>query len=879
MSWLDGLSHRIRTLLAPNRHALELEEEVQFHLDLDTMQSGDPVESRHRFGNRSYYREETRAATWLRAVDRLTDDIRAAWRSVRRAPGVVAVITLALTLGIGVNATAFSLLDAVYLRAPSGVSDPSALRRYWVEHTRTGTGVPFHSSNIGHPYYRIIAELSGHQDNVTTYMPSQAPLGPGLDGPTANVVYAAANYANVLGIRTSAGRFYSPEEDRLGAGAPVAVISDAFRRRHLGDGSSPVGASIDLAGRQYTIIGVFEPAFSGLDLQAADVWLPLGGWSGRPQWWDNPYAGNLQVIERAVDPAVELTAAQRATDAVRRYNRERLGAAADTMMRIYLGPIQAGQKPGQPRTDVLISTRLVGIAVLVLIVALANVINLLLARGLARRQELSVRLALGLSRPRLIGVLTLETMLIAGVAGSAAALAGWAGGGALRRLLLPEISWEHSAFDWRVGALTAGLTLITGLIAGIVPALHASRPALMGTIKGGGPKRPRSFLRNSLVMTQAALSLALMAGATLSLRSLRNVTTLDLGYEADGLVFGEIRFESGTAPAASVQDAGLTSVATRLADRPGVISVARSNMPPMHGIGVPQYYVGADSGGSFPIGATMLRVSPSFFDVTGLSLLQGRGFAEHGTGGEIVINQAMARMIWPDVDPLRQCMQVGSRANPCYTIVGVVETSRMGSVIEPEPMPQYYMRADDPLAESIAGIIIVRAEATRATAVRDALDAELRQAFPTGYPRVTSMTGNLEPQYRPWRVGAILFSGVGLLAMAVTLLGIYSTVSFSVEQRTREFGIRMALGAQQQTVVRQVITEGLRTVAIGVVAGIILVLAAGRLLRALLYGIEPDDPTVVITVSFALIAIAGLAAFLPAWRASRIDPAETLRTD
>ncbi len=879
MSWLDGLRHRIRTVLGPNRHALELEEEVRFHLDLETIQSGDPLESRRRFGNRSYYREETRAATWLRAVDRLTEDVRAAWRSVRRTPGVVAVVALALTLGIGVNATAFSLLDAVYLRAPSGVFDPATLRRYWIEHTRTGDGVPFHSRNIGYPYYRIIADLTGNPGDVTIYMPSTVPLGRGLDGPTTNVVYAAANYFSVLGVRATAGRFYSPEEDGLGAGAPVAVISDAFRRRQLADGSNPVGTSIELAGRQYTVIGVLEPAFSGLDLQPADVWIPLGSRPGPANWWDNPYSGNLQVIERVSGHASELTLARRATDAVRRYNQERRGVSADTMMRIHPGPIQAGQGPGRPGTDVIISTRLVGVAVLVLVVALANVINLLLARGLARRQELSVRLALGLSRPRLIGVLTLETMLIAGVAGSAAALAGWAGGGALRRLLLPEIAWEHSAFDWRVGAVTMALTLVTGLIAGIVPALHASRAALMGTMKGAGPKRPRTSLRNGLIVTQAALSLALMAGAVLSLRSLRNVTSLDLGYEADGLIFGEVRFEPGTAPAASVQDAGLAAVADRLADRPRVTGVARSNMPPMHGISVPQFYVGADSGGSFPILATMLRVSSSFFDVTGLELLQGRGFAARGDVGEIVINHAMARMIWPGIDPLQQCLQVSSRTNPCYAIVGVVETSRMGNVIEPEPMPQYYMRADDPLAEGIAGTVIVRAEADGMAAVRDALDAELRQAFPNGYPRLSSMSGNLEPQYRPWRVGAILFSGVGLLAMAVTLLGIYSTVSFSVEQRTREFGIRMALGAQQQIVVRQVIAEGLRTVAVGVVAGAALVLAAGRLLRALLYGIEPDDPTVMASVAFALVAVAGLAAFLPAWRASRIDPAETLRTD
>ncbi len=887
MSWLDGLSHRIRTLLAPNRHARELAEEVKFHLEMDAMHDGDTNQGRRRFGNRAYHREEVRESTWLRFVDRVTQDFSSAWRSLRRTPGIVAVVATTLALGIGINAMAFSLLDTLYLSPPGGVSHPENLRRYWVEHTRTHDGVPFHSRNLGYPIYRIVAELADRPENVTVYMASERQLGRGLDGPTVQMVWAQENYFDVLGIRLTMGRTFTAAENQLGSGAPVAIVSEAFRQRHLADRPAPLGTTIDLEQEQYTIIGVMAPDFTGLDLQPAEVWIPIGNLPvqrGSDPWWLTRYAGYFQVVERISTPGTPAAAVEaRATDALRRYNRETRGATADTLSRIQLGPIQAAQTPGKLDTSVLISTRLTGVAALILLIALANVVNLLLGRAVARRRELSTRLALGLLRPRLVWILTLEAVMIASIGGAAATLAGWAGGTMLRTLLLPEINWARSAFDWRVGVVTLGLTLGAGLVAGLIPALQASRPgptSAMERLSTGD--RHRSRLQNGLVIAQVALATVLLTGAALTLRSLHNVTSLDLGYDVETLVFGSVSFIKGQAPPNPVVDTRLESAVTRLTNRPGILGVARSSMAPMSGIGILSLFTGADSMGSFPVSPVHLRVSPSFFDVTGLAIQQGRGFIDDAgaeTTGEVVVNAAMARMIWPNANPLGQCIQFVSRDRPCYPVVGVVESGRMTYVIEGEDKPQYYLSIRDPLAEGPARTIVVRTYPDKIAAAEAELRTALSAELPGGVPEVSSMTEDLGPQYRPWRLGAALLSGVGLLAVIVVLLGIYSTVSYGVARRTREFGIRMALGAQRQAVTRQVVTSGLRVVMVGLIIGTAITLAAGRLIRAILYGVEPDDPATLVVVSAGLLIVAGLAALKPARTASRIEPAITLRTD
>ncbi|MDQ3697393.1 MAG: ADOP family duplicated permease [Gemmatimonadota bacterium] len=891
MSWVDGLKHRLRTLVHPGEFDRELEEEMRSHLELDAMQQRDPDRARRRFGNRTYYKEETRRMTWLGALDVPRQDLGYAWRSMIRAPGLTVIVVATLALGIGANAATFTLLDRLYLRPPGGVEDPSSLRRVWVEHFNTGDGAPFTSQSMNYPMYREIAAASGDPAHIALFATDNSlRLGKGRNAPKVRGVYASATYFNVLGVRTVLGRFYSLDEDRLGSGAPVAVVSHAFWKNRLGGDTTALGKTIAIGKDVYTVIGVADGSFSGLDLQAADIWIPLASMPApswiRGAWWESSGMYSFRAIRRLPPGTAEREFEQRATQMVRNVNRELSASRPDTLMNVYTGSIIEARGPGKPGQELIISTRLGGVAVIVLLIAGANVINLLLARAVRRRREIAVRLALGISRGRLVRLLTTETMLLASIAAIAALLAGWWGGTLLRSLLMPDIEWVDSALDWRVILFTLALTLLSGLIAGVVPAVQASDPQLTTALKAGSRNdvMHRSRLRGGLVVTQAALSVMLLVGAALFVRSLRNVQALDIGFDAGRLLFGRVEFADGESPPDPVRGATMREIAERLEGRPGIETVARAAIEPMRGFSFVTFYSGADSSGSFREQMpTMSAVSPSFFQAAGIRLLRGQGFAgsdADGAPAEVVVNDAMAKLLWPGRNAIGQCMRFTKRENPCYTVVGVVESVRRARVIEEEPAPQFYLPLGNmPTTGWIGSTIIVRARSGATVAAMAELRGVLGQGFPTAEATVTPMTEHLEPEYRPWRLGATLFTAFGLLALLVAIVGIYSTVSYGVSQRTHEFGVRVALGARVGDVLRQVIGEGMRTVAVGVGLGIALALAGGRLIASLLYGIEPSDPAVMVVAAATLLAVAALAALVPAWRAARVDPVTALRAD
>jgi predicted permease len=574
---------------------------------------------------------------------------------------------------------------------------------------------------------------------------------------------------------------------------------------------------------------------------------------------------------------------------IRAFNRETRPARPDTLMNVHIGSIVEARGPAEPGQELRITTRLAGVAAIVLLIAWANVINLLLARAVDRRKEIAVRLALGVSRARLIRTLMLEAGLLALAATAVALLAGWGGGLALRALLTPGVEWAFPALDWRIALFTGLVALTSGFVAGLLPAVQASRPVLTSALKSGARDgvRQRSRLRTGLVAIQAALSVTLLVGAALFVQSLRNVRALDIGFDPDRLVFASVGFLEGEAPPAPVLAAALRDAASRLASRPGVEAVARAGMEPMRGFGVKQFF--ADefelvSFSSSDIGTPfMAPVTPSYFEAVGLRFLQGRSMAGGDVDGgpaEVVVNEAMARLVWPGRDPLGRCMRFDKRENPCYTVVGVVENARWGYVIEPEPKPQYYLPLGNlPGQESTGGTLLVRAGPGMARQITADVRAALTNVFPEGDVQVRRMLENLEPEYRPWRLGATLFTAFGGLALLVAVIGIYSTVSYGVSQRTHEFGVRVALGARRADVLRLVVGEGLRTVAIGAALGIALALAAGRLISAMLYGVRPGEPLALLLVSGLLLSVAALAATVPAWRAGRIDPMVALRTE
>jgi predicted permease len=814
---------------------------------------------------------------WL---DGLRQDVTYAARALRGTPIVTGTIILTLARGIGVNSAMFSLIDVIFLRQPAGVVHPERVHRLYTERL-----FAHHKSTVFWPgfdyaHYAVAAASVGEHGKAALYShPNRVKIARGEDAPRATMVYASASYFDVLGVRAAIGRLYSSDDDQLGNGADVAVISDAFWQRQLHGDRSALGTKIFLARHPYTIVGIAPPDFTGTDLDAVDVWVPIATLSsGSGRWWTSRNVNGFQVLIRLDDDlgveAVDrqLTSLFRQPDVMR--------GASDSATVAKLGPLIAARGPGERQQEVQIATRIVGVTIVVLLIACANVVNLLLARAVRRRREIAVRLAMGISRARLIRLLLAESVLLATIAAVAAIAASAWGGKLLRTLLLPDIQWASSPLHWRVLAFTLVIAMSAGVLAGLIPALQSSDPELTSALKAGSREGSpqRSRLRSGLVVAQAALSVLLLVGATLFVKSLRNVHSLDIGYSADRLLFARLQFDDSDKGRDLRVGAALGDLAVRLRATPGVEQVALASNQPMAAISFLTYFADGATGKptSFP---TFQAVSREFFAASGTRLLQGPGFSGVPGAREVVVNETLADALWPGQSALGKCLRFEKQDAPCYSVSGVSQTAREDQLIE-DPRPQYYLPINSmPVTGWPAAILVVRTTPGNAVPVVTELRRVLRGAFPGAAPTITRMSDALEGQYRPWRLGAALFTTFGVLALIVATIGIYSSVSYGVSQRVHEFGVRVALGARTSDVIGHVIGQGLRTVALGVALGVALTIVAGRLIASLLYGVSPSDPVAIALVATLLLLVSIAAALSPAWRAARVDPMTALRTD
>jgi predicted permease len=535
---------------------------------------------------------------------------------------------------------------------------------------------------------------------------------------------------------------------------------------------------------------------------------------------------------------------------------------------------------------VSIAARLAVISLLILLIACANVANLLLARGMQRRREIAVRLALGVSRHRLVRLLLMESGVAAACGGVVAIGVAFEGAAVLRHMLMPEMRWADATINLHVLVFTLLVAMLAGVGAGAIPALQSSRPDLVRSLKGGarGDARHRTRLRAALLVVQAALSVLLLAGAGLLIRSLRNVEAIDTGYATQRIVFASIDPDPDHRERRSAIAARLPDLATSLQHLPGVEAVGVTSDLPMYALNFEDLFLpGHDSLPKVTAdGPYAFFASPSYLTTMGVRLVRGRVFEatdRFGAGAPVLVNETMARAYWPGTDAVGQCVILDARKNGCSTVIGVVSNTHARQIIEPKPAMQFYM----PLADTgfgQAGVIALRASDGRTplvvAEVRRALDAEFGG---WAAPHVRVMFDYIDPELQPWRVGALLFSAAGLLALLVAIVGIYSTISYTFSQRTHEIGVRMALGARPATVLRLVVGAGVRTVFVGVVIGIALALAGGRFVASMLYRTSSHDPMVLATVSIALLLVAVLACLVPAWRALRVDPASALRAE
>jgi predicted permease len=456
----------------------------------------------------------------LERLDAVRQDLVYAARALRRTPAVSLTIILTLALGLGANAAMFSLLDVIYLRPPAGVTDADAVQRVWSER-RFSSGTQYWSG-FDYAGYAAIADAVEGRAAASLYLaPSEWKLARGENAPTVNVSAAAANYFKVLGLRPLLGRFYLPDEDGLASATPVAVISEHYWRRAFDGSPDVLGTEISLRGQPFTIVGVAPAGFRGIDLDATDVWVPIAASlgdrvSGGDPWWRNPNVNGFQVVLRLQPGVGEEELLPRLTQALRGPG---IGWEQDTLAVAALGAINAARGPGKKSAEMKVATRLAGVALIVLLIAVANVVNLLLARAVNRRRELAVRLALGITRRRLVGLLVTESVLLALAAGAAALAAAWWGSAVLRALLLPGVEWHGAPLHWRVLLVALGAALVAGTAAGLVPALQAASPDLTAALKAGARagagSTHRARHRSILVAPQAAHSVVLHVGALL----------------------------------------------------------------------------------------------------------------------------------------------------------------------------------------------------------------------------------------------------------------------------------------------------------------------------------------------------------------------------
>jgi predicted permease len=843
--------------------------------------------AREEFGNVDEIRRgltaiDARVATgrrWSRLRDIFGQDVRYAIRTLAATPAFTVIVVATLALGIGANAATFSLVDRLLFRPPAGVGNPSEVQRLYRNVPADSIYAP---GWLHYPGFQDIAMRLPPDMAAAAYTNSHVSIGRGEAPLKAHVAWVTPRYFSLLQVGPPAlGRYFTDAEAAVDRPSALAVLSHAQWWSQFGGNVSVIGSTIELSQKTYTIVGVASPAFAGVDVDAIGYWLTIGSY--RTDAWYRLENDGVRVLVRG---------GHRSPDQVAAIVTEAFHAGDPndrSQLSLLAGPLSVAAGPMPFSTEVSISTRLAGVALLVLLIACANVGNLLLSRGLQRRGELAIRLALGMSRMQLVRLLLVESLVLSVLAAVVSLIAAAWGGVAIGRLLLPEVDWAGPILDVRILLFTFLLAITAGLVTGLLPALRAARVGVASALKTGAGDGTASRLRSrsALLVMQLALSLVLLVGAGAFVRSLLTVQSIRTGYDTDRLLLVRLRYDDGVPRGARTAEL-LQDLAERLRTHPGVEDTALSAMPPLSGWSMVDLFrldgSPVAAGESRP---SYMSVTPRFFRTAGIDLLRGRDFgAEDAPTAPpvMIVNDTMARALWPGADPLAQCLRIRSATEPCAAVVGVVgNTNRDGLIDRAEGLaPMYFVPSAQSRGEFARPVLaIVRsADPRRTAALAEALQSRARQTLPDGvYAAVTPLTDNFRTVLRPWILGSTLFTAFGLLALIVASIGTYSALAYSVSRRRREMGIRLALGAPPINLLRLVVGEGLLPVAIGIGAGLAITLAAGRAIASMLYRTSPSDP-IVIAVAIAVLTIAAtLGSLVPALRASRVDPISILRSE
>jgi predicted permease len=810
----------------------------------------------------------------------LVRDLEYGVRMLWKSKGFTLVAVLSLALGIGFNTTIFSAVDALLLRPKAGIGLESLVEVYLSD----SSGYPYSASS--YPDFRdyrdrtdVFSDIACYQSTIARYQSNGASeylLGEVVSG----------SLFRLLGVRALVGRTLEPEDDVSPGGHPVAVLSERFWRTRLGGRPDAIGETLDLNGRPYTIVGVVPSAYSGgIPGVAMQFWAPsamVDHLNPSPRdgvsRLERRTSRSLMVRGRLAE-GVTIEKAQAQMDSLLASLREEHPEDYQGDRKVHLLPsADVRIHPFIDRALYPVASVLMGVVFLVLMIACANVANMLLARATERRSEVALRLALGSSRFRLVRQLLTESVLLSSLGGAVGLLVAQLGTKALLALKppIPIPLALDLTLNYRVLAFTLLVSVATGILFGVVPALQASRslvPAMKSTER-------RLGLRSVLVVVQVALSLVLLIGAGLLLKSAANAQAIDPGFETERVVL----LSSHLGLHGYDEERGrlfYRQAVERIAGLPGIEAASLTDNVPL-GASINTENVAAE--GREPEKYTdwpeidSATVSPGYFLSMGVPLIQGRDFDWRDAKGApevAIVNETAARRLWPGENPLGRRIATGIGTHRKYAeIVAVARDTKVRTLGE-EPRAQVFW----PFAQDYSPMMYVLArtggnpDAALETVRRELLSLDSTLAF----FEARTMRQNLAITLFPVRVGALLLGVFGGLALLLASIGLYGAVSYSVSRRTREIGIRMALGAAGSDVVTLVTRQGVGLVLVGVVLGSALAAAGTRVLASVLYGVHATDVGVFLGTAAVLVAVASIANWIPARRASRIHPVTALR--
>lgn len=819
----------------------------------------------------------------------LFQDLRHALRRLRLSPGFTAVAILIMGLGIGSNTAMFSIVSSFLFR-PIPFENPDEVVRIYtdIQGEKVVRMVSYPDFLDFRERTDLFSGTAATSDmdffNLATEGGSETVLGE----------FYTSDFFSALGISPVLGRGFLPEEDGHGMGEPTVLVSFAEWQRRYDGASDILGRTVRINGLPLTVVGVTPKDFKGMvPGLAAEYFLPLGAMQSlRPEQAEtltNRQAHEFQVTAR-LQPGVTLQQVRSRLDAlvVHRSRTDMSSNETERSVRVLLAK-DVIVMPGVDKALLPLAGFLMIIVGLVLLVACSNLGNLLLMRAAARQKEVAVRLALGAGRARLIGQLLVESLLLGLAGGLVGLLFARLTVGLIISFRPPvpvAFSIDHQ-LDPRVLAFTLGLSIVTGIVFGLVPALKASRPDLVGQLKDEvtslGDDR-RFSLKNALVVAQVAISMLLLIGAGLFVRSIGNQQQVDPGFAADQTALATLDLELGGISEEEQGRAFFERFRQRIAATPGVESVALASRAPLGIFGSnrrPVYPADMKLGGDeLPPVVMYSRVSDDYFEALEIPMVKGRGFSAadvRGAAPVVVVSEAFAREFWDSPHVLGETLYLGAlgEGTPAR-VIGVARDTKVRSLRE-EPQPYLYV----PFAQEYSATMTLIARTSGdPSSLPEVFRRELRD-LDRDLPLLTvqTMTEHLGVMLWGPRMTASLLTGFGLLAMALASLGLYGIVAFSVAQRTREIGIRVALGASKAQVVQLILRRAMALVALGIFVGTAFASLAMRPLSKLLLEVSPTDPMTFLVVAFLLAIVSLCAGFLPAHRAAAADPMVALRSE